>query len=362
MSFMTKAAATYTWPATLRLPARPPKLVFLDLNHWVSLAKAHTGHHDGGQFRDALAACVDAVNAGAAVFPISDSIYMEVAKIGQYRQRRDLRDVIERVSGYRVVTSRVVVAEHEVEGLLDRLVGPSPDPINAMDYLDWGVARAFGKVGGFRIKSKDNERDVTDEVRSQHPAGPEAFDLALMKAELELNRKTLDGPTAEEVPEMRGLGWDPMAAFEVALRRATQEMEQVERFNADPSWRRGRIRDVVAAREVAIEINNILWRGLSARGTDLEVAFSDPEAARRAFDSMPSFDVSVSLKTAYHRDPSHRWKPNDIQDIDALSSTVPYCDIVVTDREAASHLLRTGVSERLQTTVLSNISDLARHM
>jgi hypothetical protein len=106
----------------------------------------------------------------------------------------------------------------------------------------------------------------------------------------------------------------------------------------------------------------MLWSGLSERGTELEDAFNDPEAARRAFDSMPSFDVSVSLKTAYHRDPSHRWKPNDIQDIDALSSTVPYCDIVVTDREAASHLLRTGVSARLQTTVLSNISDLARHL
>jgi hypothetical protein len=183
-----------------------------------------------------------------------------------------------------------------------------------------------------------------------------------MKAELELNRKTLDGPTSEEVAGIRGLGWDPLAAFEVASLRAAQEIEQVERFNADPSWRRGRIRDVVAAREVAIEINTMLWRGLSARGIDLEVAFSDPDAARRAFDSMPSFDVSVSLKVAFHRDPSHRWKPNDIQDIDALSSTVPYCDIVVTDREAASHLVQTGVSDRLQTTVLSNISDLARHL
>jgi len=362
MSRMTEVATTYTWPETLRHPARPPKLVYLDLNHWVSLAKAHTGHRDGGPFREALAACVDAVTAGAAVFPISDSIYMEVSKIRQYRQRRDLRDVIERVSGYRVVTSRVVVAEHEIEGLLDRLIGPSPDPINAMNYLDWGVARAFGMVGGFRIKSKDNDEDVTDEVRSRHAAGPEAFDLALMKAELELNRRTLDGPTAEEVPKMRGLGWDPMAAFEVNSRRTTQEMEQVERFNADPSWRRGRIRDVVAAREVAIEINSMLWRGLSARATELEDAFGDPEAARRAFDSMPSFDVSVSLKTAYHRDPSHRWKPNDIQDIDALSSTVPYCDIVVTDKEAASHLVQTGVSDRLQTIVLSNLADLARHV
>jgi hypothetical protein len=261
-----------------------------------------------------------------------------------------------------VVTSRVIIAEHEVEGLLDRLFGPNPDPINAMDYLDWGVARAFGKVGGFRIKSEDTDEDVTNEVRSRHPDGPEAFDLKLAWAELVLNRKVLDGPTAEEEPEMRGLGWDPRAAYEVASRRAAQEMEQVERFNDDPSWRGQRIRDVIAAREVLIEINDILWRGVSARGANLDAAFSEPGSARDAFDSMPSFDVSVSLKTAYHRNPAHPWKPNHIQDIDALASTVPYCDIVVTDKEAASHLDRTGVAERLRTTVLSRTADLIQYL
>jgi hypothetical protein len=359
---MHDTRAVYTWPATLRLPSRPPKLVYLDLNHWVALAKANSRHRDGGQFREVLAACIAAVDADAAVFPISDSIYMEVAKIGQYRQRRDLRDVIERVSKYRVITSRMVIAEHEVEALLDRLFGPSPDPVNAMSYLDWGVARAFGKVGGFRIKSGATGEDVTDEVRLRHPNGPEAFDLKLAQAELELNRSVLDGPTAEEEPEMRGLGYDPMAAYEVNLRRAAQEMEQVERFNNAPSWRGQRIRDVIAAREVGMEANDILWRGVNARGADLEAAFTKPGAARDAFDSMPSFDVSVSLKTSYHRNPTHRWKPNHIQDIDALASTVPYCDIVVTDKEAAAHLKRTGVSRRLQTTVLSRTADLIQYL
>ena len=130
------AAGNYLWPRTLRLPARPPKLVYLDLNHWIALAKANAGHRDAQAFADPLGACIEAVERGIAVFPISDTIYMEVSKIGQYRQRRDLREVIERVSRYMVVTSRVVVAEHEVEALLDRFVGPSPSPVNTMEYLD----------------------------------------------------------------------------------------------------------------------------------------------------------------------------------------------------------------------------------
>jgi hypothetical protein len=71
----------------------------------------------------------------------------------------------------------------------------------------------------------------------------------------------------------------------------------------------------------------------------LEEVFSDVEETRRAFDSMPSFDLAVTLKTALHRDPAHRWTTNDIHDIDALGSTLPYCDIVVTDSLWSSHAL-----------------------
>jgi hypothetical protein len=361
MTEIKEAAANYVWPTTLLLPPRRVKLVYLDLNHWVALAKAFTAHRDGGQYKETLAACIEAVDRGAAVFPISDSIYFEVSKIKQHRQRRDLREVIERVSRFTVVTARSVITVHEIESLLDRVVGPNPQPINGMNYIDWGVARAFGVVGGFRVKSHDGT-DVTDEVRLRHPPGPEAFDQTLSKAELEFNRQPLEGPTAEEEPQLRELGWKPESSIETSRRRALQEVEQVDRLNDDPVWRRGRLRDVVAAREVLIEINSPLARGLSERSVTLEDFLSSVKDAPRAFDSMPSFDVAVSLKTSYHRDSSHRWKQNDIHDIDALGSTLPYCDIVVTDKAAASHAKRTGLSERLKTTVLPRVTELGAHL
>ena len=170
-------------------------------------------------------------------------------------------------------------------------------------------------VGGFRVPSTTGE-DVTMEVRSKHSAGPEAFDRAMAQAELELNRKSLEGPTLEEEPELRSDGWDPKAALEVSERRAAQEIEQVGRFNEDPRWRHGRIRDVVAAREVLIEINEALYRGFAERGAQLNDVFSSVEETRRGFDSMPSFDAAVTLKTVFHRNPTHRWTTNDIHDID----------------------------------------------
>jgi hypothetical protein len=354
-------SGSYGWPQTLRLPPRPPKLVYLDLNHWVALSKALAGHRDGDAYRDVLTGCLRALERGDAVFPISDSIYLEISKNGRYRQRRDLREVIETMSRFMVVISRSYISSHEIEALLDRIVGPSPRPANPMDYLDWGVARAFGKVGGFKVRSSTG-KDLTAEVRESHPDGAAAFDLVLAKAELELNRRVIEGPAPGEESELRKLGWDPRAAFEVAERRAQQEIDQVRRFDQDPRWRRGRIRDVVAAREILIEVNDALSRGLSVRGATLEAISLQLDDTQRAFDSMPSFDVAVTLKTAYHRDSRHRWVPNDIHDIDAMGSTLPYCDIVVTDKAVASHVKQTHLAERLDTVVVWRLADLLQYL
>lgn len=358
----TRTDVPYIWPETLRHHPRPPKLVYLDLNHWIELAKALACHPDGTSFREVLDICLAARRCGAAAFPISDTIYVEVSKIHQHRQRRDIRNVIEELSGYAVVTARSIISTHEVEAMLDRFVGPNPQPIDTMDYLDWGVARAFGIVGGFKVLQASSDggqdTDVTEEVRSSWSNGPEDFDAIFAAAELALQRQTLDGPRPAEEPEMRQLGWDPSGTIAIAMNRAQQEIEQVGRFNSDPRWRAGRIRDVVAAREVFIEINEILHRGLDERGASLEDVFGSPDVTRGQLDAMPSLDVAVTVKTEYHRDAHHRWTPNDIHDIDALGSTVPYCDIVVTDHAAAEQVNRRGLAERLDTVVLSRLSDL----
>ena len=156
------------WPTTLRLPARPPRLIYLDLNHWIELSKAHSGHQDGKKHRSILDACLKAVRNGKAVFPLSESIYAEIAKITIHRQLRDLREVVEQVCQYIVVTSLTVVVTHEIEAVLDQVVGPNPMPLNTTNYLDWGVSRAFGRAGDFRVKSASGD-DVTEQFRRTYP-------------------------------------------------------------------------------------------------------------------------------------------------------------------------------------------------
>ena len=118
------------------------------------------------------------------------------------------------------------------------------------------------------------------------------------------------------------------------------------------------VRDLVAARELLIEFQNMLPRALGIRALTLERVGPNPQAAMAFVRSMPSTEVSIEIKTAWHRNRDKQWTPNDIHDIDALSLAVPYCDIVVTEK-GCHHLLHAArLDQRMQTTILRRLDQL----
>jgi hypothetical protein len=73
---------------------------------------------------------------------------------------------------------------------------------------------------------------------------------------------------------------------------------------------------------------------------------------------MPSTDVAIELKTAWHRNRDKHWTANDIHDIDAMSLAVPYCDIVVTEKACHNELAAAHVGKRMSTMLLRSLEDL----
>ena len=218
----SKGSAHHCWPRTLRL-RRDVRTVYLDLNHWIVLAKAYSGHKDGRLFRDILDRLVQTVECGQAVFPISLAIYIELLKIHNHRRRSDLRKVIEHLGRFAVVTSRHIIAIHEIEALFDDLHGPNPDPVNTMDYLDWGVFRAMGVHGAPMVVNRDRE-DITSAARQCFSGGPDEFDRIINKCSLELNRQILDGPsTDEDELDLRAKGYRPELILDPFSKEAEAE-------------------------------------------------------------------------------------------------------------------------------------------
>lgn len=349
----------YRWPATL-LRGTDVQIVYLDLNHWINLAKTFSGHPDGRRHHDVLSQFRQSVERGQAVFPISASIYSEVLKIGHRRRRRDIRKVIEHLGRFAVVTNRHVIATHEIEALLDHLIGPNPNPINPMHYLDWGVFRAMGLSGNLKVLNQEGD-DVTSAARQRFRGGPKEFDRIVKEQWVKLNRMVLDGPNSEDEADYQAQGYRPDLVLEHFSQEASAEHAWARLLDQWPRWRRGRLRDAVSAREITFSIDSIVKEAFEARNVGtLDDISKGVENPRRIFDAMPSFDVSVTLKTAIHRNANHQWTNNHIHDIHALAGTLPYCDIVVTDREMAGYAERSKLIARLGTTVLSNLEELAR--
>lgn len=351
-----EVSSRYSWPSTLRV-LQGPRIVYLDLNHWISLAKALSGHPEGQRNRNTLDNLLHAVERNLAVFPLSLSIYVEILKIREYRRRTDLRKVVERLSGFVVVTNRHVIATHEIEALLDELVGPNPDPVSPVNYLDWGVLHALG-MGGLKVVAREGE-DVTSVARQRYSGGPEEFDRILREGMVKLNRDVIDGPSPQDEADFRADGYRPDLILERYTREAAVEETSARQLDEESRWRRGRLRDLVSMSEVALHINEMLNTAANARGVH---AFEDivrgTKNPRRAFDAMPSFDVAVTLKTAFHRNGQHQWTNNHIHDIHALASTLPYCHVVLTDREMVAHVKRSKLDARLGTSVLHDLDDL----
>src|ERR1700679_3980220 len=97
------------WPPLLELPRAEMLIVYMDLNNWIGLAQALTGHPKGAAHGDVLQACRAARSAGKALFVLSGTIYAEVQKIKDPMQRRRLSEVMEELTDFSTLVSRVVV-------------------------------------------------------------------------------------------------------------------------------------------------------------------------------------------------------------------------------------------------------------
>ncbi|CQD20029.1 hypothetical protein BN000_04734 [Mycobacterium europaeum] len=324
------------WPARLIRPARPPSLVFLDLNHYINMAKVEVGTAPQG-YRELREVCRAARSDGRALFPLSSTLFKELSNIGSYQQRENVVAVVEELSDFNYLLGRPQVMQLETEAAIDALAGKDHSAKEGIPLIGQSALWSFGMRGGLIVKGEG--QDAEQELR--YRLGDQKFEQMMAHLNREAERALLTGPDEASESELRQGGvYAPEVPYQHQEQRAQQEREQADRFDQNPEWRRGRLRDAVSAREFAIELNEMVTRDLvgrnmtSAKFNELLGGGQDYDKARQFTDGMPSTRVAVSLKEHYHRDSRHNWTSNDIHDIDALAVAMPYCDAVFTDAAA----------------------------
>lgn len=339
------------WPSALKRPATPPALLYLDLNHWINLAKARLQRGSAVRYQELLYECRLAVTEKRTRIVLSAPLVEEIYAIRDPRQRNDLADLIAELTQFEYVAGLVDVKKLELQATLDAMTGTRGLAFSPVPLIGRSLLHAFGMVGGLSMVDADG----LPVDRSNLEPGHQELQRAL---ERQAERLLIAGPGDEDIPGMRKQGYAPEVHRESLAGNVRIEQHFADK-QLNERWRRGRLRDVLAGREVNLELNDMLTSELTARAMTLSDVVDNLTDARRLVLSMPSSCVTVELKTHYHRDAKKRWSVNDLHDISAMSLAVPYCDIVFTDAAARNGLVRAKLHERMNTILPRTPEDLA---
>ena len=342
------------WARVMR-PRIP--LVYLDLNHLVGMARVQTRHPKaepmyGRLFDSARRASTE----HRAMFPLGESHVWEIAKIADPRQRGNVVDVVEALTGHQYLLGRVTLAHLEFVAGIAAITGELSDELG-FPLIKPTIGHAFDIVGGLTIVDESGN-DMTDEAR--RAMGAAEFDRKMAELNFEFECQALRGPADDEVDELRErYGYRPEVALESHESRVAFERETARLLDEHPEWRRGRLRDFVGAREFVHEWLDMITRIKIERIESGQPAFEPNEDQMRTLmGAMPHAQIAISMKTRFHQNPAHIWTANHVTDIDAMSVAYAYCDAVLTDKEARNALLASHELRSVPTFLPRRVDEL----
>lgn len=137
------------------------KVVYLDQNKWIDVARAFHGKAGDAGLKAAFADIEGISQQGAAVFPLSWVHYLETAKSTNHERRKRLGTAMWEVSGGHTLASLRKVARFEAEtALAERFPRVTP---REFQLVSKGHAHAFDAGYDYRIP---------DEYRGKFPVYP----------------------------------------------------------------------------------------------------------------------------------------------------------------------------------------------
>lgn len=339
------------WPNVTR-SATP--LVYLDLNSIIYFAREVSGKGGPKGYGELLEAVRNVKRDGRALFPLGEAHLWEVSKIVDPDQRGQLAAILEEISDFNYLLGRVSIAEMEFDAGIAAVMGESLQLSAAL--VRPSVRQLFGRVDGTSLI----DVPAIDSLHATIAQG-ESPPPHLLEQARAIERQILRGPSDEDLVELRAdPDYRPERAKASHKSRVAFELDTRRVLNETPSWRRGRLRDVIGARELLHEWGDLLAR---KRGERIQAGlppFSPSDEQFRNFlGAMPHTQVAVSLKTHLHRNPEHVWTPNDVTDIDAMSVAYAYCDAVFPDKAIRQGLLNAKELQVFSTFVPRAPAELA---
>jgi hypothetical protein len=312
------------------------RIVYLDQNKWIELARAAKFPAEYPDLHALLEAITQEVSAGRLALPLTATNIYETHKINDPQRRHDLASVQAYLSRGLVFRGRHKRLEAEVTDVLRSAYGLPSAPREQNWFLSNVFFEAFAEWGDERFGFAISER-VLEFIRNR----PDFF----------LYDYWLATPEDVRLYAVR--------TFSDGSEQLRQRIEDRRRRHANESLSlRRRIQNVILLdNEIELIIGFAKKAGIPW-STVTDIGGSN---ARRIMSDVPTYYVEreIGLRLEAQTRPIDE---NDFRDMQSFCAIVPYADEVITENHFASLAQQAGLDKKYDTRITTSIVALKEYL
>jgi hypothetical protein len=355
-------------------------LVYLDLNHWIGLAKARLARAKCPAAYREMYPLLQRLTHGGVVLPLSEVHYAEMRdRIRSFNQRSELALTMAELSQYKTLPPREHLLAVQLRRAVARHFGV-PDPeIEELPLVGHGVGfaqqarplRGHLTVGEQTVSDPAHKLALTLEAIEARVGGGWKYSRRARFTEQEWRSALtalfeesaefviLRGPQPSEMDSVRALGYQPEQLAQIVVDAAAREQRMRTQLMAKPRRDR-RPEDVAACAALALDSGpQLIGNALATLGLSYTVWDNmTKDDMTVVAETVPILDVESALRRGRLKNGDYSIVVNDIYDMAALGVAVSCCNVVATDKSARHMLAEAGISGRYNCELVSAPSDL----
>lgn len=316
-------------------------IIYLDQWVYVTFLRTYKGRSpEYPKYAEICKGIIESSQNGINKFPFSFAHLEETLKRDELSSRKELFKFIFDLSRfYTIRTLASVIIELEVNNAIRKSLGGKP-----VDLSDNVFGNELGHCFGSKveIKSVEPNKEIPEELKDKLYSAckdPELMADALCTYQMMDAKQSFqrNNDLADKLEELR--------------KKEYSHPDKTMRKNiSDARFLIDFIRDdfIKAVLEFKLDFKKYTQH-----------IFSSKESTTEFLRSIPTAYTFHVLNDARNLNTSRPIEPNDFWDLCTLATAVPYCDVVVTEREWSNILNQKRIGELYNTKIIHRIEDLS---
>ena len=309
------------------------KIVYLDQNKWIELARGYYGKTSCNNIQNILKFIQNALKEQAIVLPLSEIHYMETARIYHPSRRERLGSFMYEFSKGYTIAFYTKILIHELESALSKRF--QKITLRPFNLISKGVLHAFG------------ESLLTYAISKRLWSGKEIIESAKAMGYLEVEKDLLTGtgPWGTPVLPFRN------NAYRNNFMEHQKKLQKENLTQLSPQ----RLKDILYGLswcDILNPLNEVLqYHDINPKDPYLQ----SKKGLTEILNEIPTRQVDIHLHKQILKNPDLKPNLTDLEDWAGLGPTSMYCDILICEKHFANLMLRDNFQVKAEI-----ITDLAK--